>query len=122
MKILIKDITAIEKLKEIDESVSELVDKILSTHSENKIEEVQYEMYDFDLFLNICRKTNTKYSLLRFENGFVTLATMGEANTSVNFRECLMSCVVDEFKEEYTAFKNIYHRLEEDCGCFILLN
>ena len=40
MKILIKDITAIEKLKEIDESVSELVDKILSTHSENKIEEV----------------------------------------------------------------------------------
>lgn len=122
MKILIKDITAIEKLKEIDESVSELVDKILSIHSENKIEEVQYEMYDFDLFLNICRKTNTRYSLLRFENGYVMLSTMGEANIYVNMRDCLMSSVVDELKGDYTAFKNIYKRLENDCGCFILLN
>lgn len=79
-------------------------------------------MYDFNLFLNVCRKTNTKYSLLRFENGFVTLATMGEANTSVNFRECLMSSVVDEFKGEYTTFRSMYHQLEEDCGSFILIN
>ena len=122
MKILIKDITAIEKLKEIDESISELVDKILSTHSENKIEEVQYEMYDFDLFLNICRKTNTKYSLLRFENGYVMLSTMGEANIYVNMRDCLMSSVVDELKGDYTAFKNIYKRLKDDCGSFILFN
>ena len=57
MKIQLKDTTVIEKLKELDESISELVDKILSTHSVNKIEEVQYEMYDFNMFLNIHRKT-----------------------------------------------------------------
>lgn len=79
-------------------------------------------MYDFDLFLNICRKTNTKYSLLRLNNGYVLLSTMGEANICVNMRDCLMSSIVDELKEEYTLFKNVYHRLEEGCGCFILID
>lgn len=119
MKILIKDITAIEKLKEVDES---LVDKIMSVHHQDKIEEVQHELYDFDLFLNICRKTNTKYSLLRFENGYVMLSTMSEANIYVNMRDCLMSSVVDELKGDYTAFKNIYKRLKDDCGSFIIFN
>ena len=106
MKIYIKDKAAIEKIKEFDKSCTELVDKVLSAHRQNKLEEVQYE----------------KYSLLRFEDNSVILATMGEANTSVNFRECLMSSVVDEFTGEYTAFRNMYHKLEEDCGSFILLN
>lgn len=122
MKICIKDKAAIEKIKEFDKSRAELVDKVLSAHRQNKLEEVQYEMYDFNLFLNICRKTNTKYSLLRFEDNSVILATMGEVNICVNIKECLMSSVVDEFTGEYTAFRNMYHKLKEDCGSFILLN
>lgn len=33
-----------------------------------------------------------------------------------------MSSVVDELKGDYTAFKNVYQRLENDCGSFILFN